>query len=186
MTPTTEALDSPSAHLPDGSIVIELPPIPGRPSIVTGETGAGALTVRRSGPNPIRISSLRRADEPASPQPIREIKYRFSLKDAPDKKKIRRRSTDLPPYDLLEAAEYSRPTDEEVNINAQIIEETVDDFGMTVEVVGVKAGPTVTQYAVRPSSNSNQPGQVARPVRVTRVAALAQDLSLALASPRIR
>jgi hypothetical protein len=170
----------------DGTRLVELPAIPGRPSIITGDTGAGALISRRAGPGPLRISSLRRADGSLNTE-RREIKYRFSVKSQPDRKKMRKRSTDLPPIEVLDVIDYGHPTEDEINISAQIIEETVEDFGMHVEVVGVKFGPTITQYAVQPFTEVEQGGKkVVQRVRVTRVASLAQDLSLALASSRVR
>lgn len=169
-----------------GSGLIELPAIPGRPSIITGERGAGALISRRAGPAPFRISALRRPDGTLARE-VREIKYRFTAQSQRDKKKIRKRGADLPPLELLEVIDYGHPTEDEININAQIIEETVEDFGMNVEVIGVKFGPTITQYAVQPFAEVEQGGKkVVQRVRVTRVAALAQDLSLALATSRVR
>jgi S-DNA-T family DNA segregation ATPase FtsK/SpoIIIE len=167
--------------------MVELPAIPGRPSIITGETGAGAASMHTFEPGPTRIANLRRQLAEEGIENVPEIKYRFSLKEAPDKKKFKKRSSEAPPLEILDAIDYARPEEDEVNINAQIIEETVEDFGMRVEVVGVRAGPTVTQYAVQPFSEVEQDGKkVVTRVRVTRVAALAQDLSLALAAPRVR
>gem|GEM_PF-209380 len=185
-----DVVSSPSPA-PNSPIVVELPPIPGRPSILTGQTGAGAVMIRRPGPMPIRISSLKRhlVEEGLNQddEVIREIKYRFTLKEQPDRKKLAKRSAELPPLDLLETVDFERPSEEEININAQIIEETAEDFGMKVEVIGVKAGPTVTQYAVRPYTEVEQDGKkVVQRVRVTRVAGLAKDLSLALAAPSVR
>jgi S-DNA-T family DNA segregation ATPase FtsK/SpoIIIE len=176
---------------PNSPIVVELPPIPGRPSILTGQTGAGAVMIRRPGPAPIRISSLKRhlVEEglDQDDEVIHEIKYRFTLKEQPDRKKLAKRSPELPPLDLLDTVDFERPSEEEININAQIIEETAEDFGMKVEVIGVKAGPTVTQYAVRPYTEVELDGRkVVQRVRVTRVAGLAKDLSLALAAPSVR
>lgn len=169
-----------------GSGLIELPAIPGRPSIITGETGAGALISRRVGPAPFRISALRRPDGTLGGE-IREIKYRFTAQSQRDRKKIRKRGPDMPPLELLDVIDYGHPTEDEININAQIIEETVEDFGMNVEVIGVKFGPTITQYAVQPFAEVEQGGKkVVQRVRVTRVASLAQDLSLALATSRVR
>ncbi|MBN1313786.1 MAG: DNA translocase FtsK [Anaerolineae bacterium] len=190
MAQDTGGIATPSIPMPelsaDGSMLVELPPIPGRPSIITGQTGAGALISRRAGSGTQRISPFRRPDGTLSDE-RREIKYRFQVQSQTDKKKIRKRKTDLPPLDLLDVIDYGHPTEDEINLSAQIIEETVDDFGMKVEVIGVKFGPTITQYAVQPFTEVEQGGKkVVQRVRVTRVASLAQDLSLALATSRVR
>jgi len=160
----------------------------GRPSVVTGETTSGPATVMRPVPALTRTSPVRLSLRHDEDKPKREINYRFTLHETPDKKKLRKRSADLPPLELLDVTDYMRPTEDEINLNAEIIEETVQEFGMTVQVIGVKSGPTVTQYAVQPFSQVEQGGQqvVVQRVRVTRVAALSQDLSLALAAPRVR
>ncbi len=160
----------------------------GRPSIVTGAPASGPTTVLRPVPALTRTSPVRLSLRHDEDKPKREINYRFTLHEAPDRKKIRKRSPDLPPLELLDVTDYMRPSEEEINLNAEIIEETVQEFGMTVQVVGVKSGPTVTQYAVQPFSQVEQGGEkiVVQRVRVTRVAALAQDLSLSLSAPRVR
>ncbi len=59
---------------------------------------------------------------------------------------------------------------------ARVIEETLASFNVVAEIVDVQAGPTVTQFGLRPG-----PG-----VRVQRITALTNDLALALAAPTIR
>lgn len=165
---------------------VDLPAIPGRPSVVTGERGYVALAMRRTTAQPKRITSGGRDavdDEDTEP----EIEYRFTVKELQDKKKIRKRNEDLPPLDLLSVVDFERPDEEEINRNAITIEQTAADFGIKVKVVDVKAGPTVTQYAVQPFTEVEKNGEkVIERVRVTRVANLAQDLSLALATSRVR
>jgi DNA segregation ATPase FtsK/SpoIIIE, S-DNA-T family len=173
---------------PDGSGEFTMPQ--GRPSVVTGETGTGPLVVRRANIAFKRVSTVRLAvaHDDDQEKPPREVKYRFTLKhEAPEKRKVRRRPADLPPAEVLDTSDYALPEDDGINLDAQTIEDTIDDFGMQVEVVGVQAGPTVTQYAVQPFSQSNVNAEkVVQRVRVTRVAALAEDLALALSAPRVR
>ena len=160
----------------------------GRPSVVTGEMAAGPATVLRAVPALTRTSPVRLSLRHDEDKPKREINYRFTLHETPDKRRLKKRSHDLPPLELLDVTDYMRPSEDEINLNAEIIEETVQEFGMTVQVVGVKSGPTVTQYAVQPFSQVEQGGQqvVVQRVRVTRIAALSQDLSLSLSAPRVR
>lgn len=172
-------------HLPSAPAVAEYPATMGRPSVVTGETGP--LIMKRPAPELTRISPVKYTVEREEHKPQREIRYRFTLQDAPDKRKVKKRGADLPPLTLLDVLDYARPSEDDINLQAEVIEETVDEFGMKVEVVGVKSGPTVTQYAVQPFAQVDHNGQkFVQRVRVTRVAALAQDLSLALSAPRVR
>ncbi len=185
------------AHLdPSMPHLVELPPIPGRPSIVTGDRGAGAALVQRPGAapagrtpfNPGRARPTSRIERLQARRKAEEIVYRFELEEVVDKRRTRKRSERLPSLDLLDNTRFERPSREEINLSAAIIEETVADFGMQVEVVGVKAGPTVTQYAVTPITEIvHEDGhKVVQRVRVTRVAGLAKDLALALSAPSVR
>jgi S-DNA-T family DNA segregation ATPase FtsK/SpoIIIE len=60
--------------------------------------------------------------------------------------------------------------------NQEIIQSTLRHFGIEVEPVGVRVGPTVTQYSFRPGVG----------VKLSRITALNNDLALALAAQSIR
>lgn len=60
--------------------------------------------------------------------------------------------------------------------NQEVIQSTLRHFGIDVEPVGVRVGPTVTQYSFRPGVG----------VKVSRITTLANDLALALAAQSIR
>ncbi len=66
----------------------------------------------------------------------------------------------------------------------RLIEETLRSFGAPAHIVEIHRGPTVTQFGVEPEFVENRAGKTR--VRVARIAALADDLALALAAPRIR
>ncbi len=95
----------------------------------------------------------------------------------------------LPPWeDLLEDREEFGPNPERIREQVHIIEETLHQFGLPVQVVEVTQGPTVTRFGV-------EPGYIVRRVRgkeerikvkVRAITALANDLALALAARRIR
>jgi len=182
-----------------------LPALPGRPSIVTGRTGLGATDTSATRRRQVNITRTRlatpkpEAPEEATPDEVaeevaeaeeavaKEPRYNFTVGELQDRKKIGRRSTLLPPLELLDDTDFERPEASEINANAEIIEDTLNDFGMKVEVVGVQAGPTVTQYAVQPFTEVEVNGEkVVERVRVTRIASLDQDLSLALSASRVR
>ncbi|MBN1372458.1 MAG: DNA translocase FtsK [Anaerolineaceae bacterium] len=81
------------------------------------------------------------------------------------------------------------PTIESVRTNveherAKLIEDTLASFGAPVHVVEVHRGPTVTQYGVEPDFIETRNGRTR--VRVGKIAALVDDLALALAAQRIR
>jgi S-DNA-T family DNA segregation ATPase FtsK/SpoIIIE len=88
---------------------------------------------------------------------------------------------ELPPLDLLDL-----PTDkdrqreeklkETIEIRKKALEETLRSFGIEASVVAVHQGPAVTRYEVQP-----EPG-----VKVSRIANLADDISLNLASQGVR
>lgn len=67
---------------------------------------------------------------------------------------------------------------------AQVIEETLGLFGAPARVVEINRGPTITQFGVEPDFVESR-GRRTR-VRVGKIAALADDLALAMAATRIR
>jgi len=81
----------------------------------------------------------------------------------------------LPSLDLLEA-DKGQPTSGDIKANLNIIKRTLEDFGIEVEMAEVNVGPTVTQYTLRPAQG----------VKLSRITALHNDLSLALAAHPIR
>lgn len=60
--------------------------------------------------------------------------------------------------------------------NSQIIESKLASFGIATNVVGISAGPVVTQYELEPDAS----------VRVSKIEALADDLAMALSARSIR
>lgn len=81
----------------------------------------------------------------------------------------------------------ARPAIENESSNlerAHLIEETLASFGAPGHVVEVSHGPTVTMFGVEPDFIETRTGHTR--VRVGKIAALADDLALALAATRIR
>lgn len=81
----------------------------------------------------------------------------------------------FPPLELLEKDKGS-PSSGDIRVNAGIIQKTLENFGIEVEMGEVHVGPTVTQYTLRPASG----------VKLSSITALYKDLSLALAAHPIR
>ncbi len=78
----------------------------------------------------------------------------------------------LPPLALLSAAATSKADAGDTKANAQVIESTLQNFGIEVKVAECHAGPTVTQYAIRPALGT----------KLSKITALTNDLALALAA----
>lgn len=79
----------------------------------------------------------------------------------------------LPPIGLLNAPLAQESVKEDLSKNANIIEQTLDSFGVQAKVSDISSGPTVTQYAL----------DIAMGTKVSRIKNLAGDLALALAAP---
>jgi len=81
----------------------------------------------------------------------------------------------LPPIDLLSDA-VTKVDSGNIRQNVGIIQETLEDFGIQVEMSEVNVGPTVTQYTLKPAAG----------IKLSRINNLSNDLSLALAAHPIR
>lgn len=68
------------------------------------------------------------------------------------------------------------PHSGDVKRNSDIIRETLQNFGMEVEMGKITVGPTVTQYTLRPTAG----------IKLSAIVSLQNDLSLALAAHPIR
>jgi len=80
-----------------------------------------------------------------------------------------------PSFDLLEKKQS--PADAgDVQQNAQIIKDTLNEFGIDVVMEGANIGPKVTQYTLRPPSG----------VKLTRISALETNIALNLAAQSLR
>ncbi|GAB4530345.1 MAG: DNA translocase FtsK [Anaerolineae bacterium] len=100
-----------------------------------------------------------------------------------------RRSASLPPLDLLIPASQDPSRKADARYQAQIIEETLQGFGVPAEVKEINVGPAVTQFGVEPGyiERPGPEGTVRRHrVRVSKISALVNDLALALAAAPIR
>ncbi|MFN3308508.1 MAG: DNA translocase FtsK, partial [Anaerolineales bacterium] len=117
-------------------------------------------------------------------------RFRFSQRDEGERPTAPPpRDERLPPLDLLVTESAYRPDERNVNMTAGLIEKTLGEFGIPAKVVGVRVGPTVTQFAVEPGflEKNGAEGEIAKQkVRVAQIAALSRDLALALAAERLR
>lgn len=104
---------------------------------------------------------------------IKEAKKKEG-KTKPANWKTRKVKIDLP-LNLLND-NFSKATSGNLEKNSYIIQKTLENFGIAVEMGETKVGPTVTQYTFKPVEG----------VKLSRITSLGNDLSLALAAYPIR
>ncbi len=88
---------------------------------------------------------------------------------------------------IEEILDPATPAAQQTNVDqerARLIEETLASFGAPAHVVDISRGPTITRFGVEPDFVESRSGHMR--VRVSKIASLADDLSLALAAQRIR
>ncbi len=91
----------------------------------------------------------------------------------------------LPPIDQILDKGSDASYDDEIDLKrAKLIEDTLGSFGAPARVVEINRGPTITQFGVEPDFIESRGGRMR--VRVGKIAALADDLALALSARTIR
>lgn len=85
---------------------------------------------------------------------------------------------EFPPIDLLKKPSRSKAlaSEGELRYKAQLLEDTLDSFGIATTVTNVVQGPTVTRYEVHPESG----------VKVSRIKNLNDDIALNMKARSIR
>jgi len=83
-----------------------------------------------------------------------------------------------PTLDLLKSppVESQEISEDELNANAQILEDRLREFSVDGHVVEINPGPVVTRYDVEPAAG----------VKISRIVALSDDLALGMRAKRIR
>ncbi len=80
-----------------------------------------------------------------------------------------------PPVELLEF-DKGAPSSGDTKINSAIIQKTLENFDIFVEMSEINTGPTVTQYTLKPAEG----------IKLSKITSLSNDLSLSLAAYPIR
>lgn len=80
---------------------------------------------------------------------------------------------ELPPASLLSDSTGAKAERGDVKRTAQVIEKTLESFGIAARVAEVNLGPAVTQYAL----------EIALGTKVSKITSLANDLALATEAP---
>lgn len=107
--------------------------------------------------------------------PLREIDSGIENADSDSSKNYKKKKWIFPPLDSLEKS-FGTAKGGDINKNFEIIIKTLKDFGIVVEKGESRIGPAVTQYSFRPAVG----------VKIAKIMALQNDLSLALAKHPIR
>jgi len=153
---------------------------------------------RAPSPELVQQPRPQRTSPPPEPEPVKSFKA--------DNKSSRRKSrgnvpgtagrAGLPPMDLLRLDEGNGAANAAAGFasadtrqRAQLIKQTLGEFGVPVEIVSIKEGPTVTQFGLEPGEivRELRGGEVVRRrVSVSSILRLNNDLALALAAPSLR
>lgn len=106
-----------------------------------------------------------------------KIKELIAPKSASTLDSPKRRETGFtpPPLDLLES-DRGKPSSGDIKANANIIKRTLQNFGIEVEMGEINIGPSVTQYTLKPAEG----------IKLSKIVALQNDLSMALAAFPLR
>lgn len=78
----------------------------------------------------------------------------------------------FPPLNLLTDVKQAEADRGDVNHNADVIEKTLDSFGIRARVAEINYGPAVTQYAL----------EITQGTKLSKITSLSNDLALALAA----
>lgn len=126
----------------------------------------------------LTIESFETFDQRKAEQTANEQTQELTVAHADHSATQKKKAYKIPPISLLtRAVEKSKAGSmEEQRKNAQIIEETLANFGVEADVVHIVRGPVVTRYELRPAAG----------VRVKRIKELENDISLNLAARSVK
>ena len=131
-----------------------------------------------SASSPLPAAKVQKAK--ASTPPWEESPERGHLEPAPVSAKLGAIDIALPGLDLLdpipELPVGTAQLDHQARIRAELINQTLAQFGLQARVVDFARGPTVTRYEIEPA-----PGE-----KISRIAGLSNDLARALAVGGVR
>jgi S-DNA-T family DNA segregation ATPase FtsK/SpoIIIE len=118
---------------------------------------------------------------PAAPKP--KIQIKTAKPTEIDEAKIKAKEVkigeyQLPSLDLLESPPpfEARQIKDDLTSNARVLEETLEDFGISVKVTDIERGPVITRYELEPA-----PG-----VKLNKIVALGDDIALAMKAQSVR
>ncbi len=172
---TASATPSKSKPKPKPAPIIPAPDIEEEPQSVAIPTPAPPPVPK---PAPVQTQSI-------TPRPIQPAMSAERVRETMATAK----TYTLPPYDLLAPPSATTGKSANARHQAQIIEETLNSFGVPAKVVEVNQGPTVTQFGVKPGhiiKRSSDGTETKHRIRVSKINSLINDLALALSAAPIR
>ena len=119
------------------------------------------------------------------PEPLAQPKLNIQIKNKTEGEKVKPKPSELkigdyhlPSVDLLDEppASDGKQIKEDLEACARTLEDTLEDFGISAKVTDIIRGPVITRYELEPA-----PG-----VKINRIEALSDDISLAIKAQSIR
>ncbi|MGY2893007.1 DNA translocase FtsK [Deinococcus sp. UYEF24] len=168
------------AEINDMLPAADLQPSPGLSPISALLVPQSKLTAAAPSPLPVQVQA---APAPAKPKPVsppwEDAPERGHLEPAPIPR-LGAIDITLPGMDLLdpipELPVGTAQLDHQARMRAELINQTLAQFGLAARVVDFARGPTVTRYEIEPA-----PGE-----KISRIAGLSNDLARALAVGGVR
>ncbi len=118
---------------------------------------------------------------PIVKRPDGRVKKYFTIAEIKEETRTGRRAKALPDLELLHHVDMDLPEEDEINHKVVLIENTLLEFDVDIDVIDVQVGPTVTRYAVQPYKADGS-----ERIRLSKIASYSSDLSLALSAKRLR
>jgi S-DNA-T family DNA segregation ATPase FtsK/SpoIIIE len=119
------------------------------------------------------------------PEQAAQPKLNIQLKSKTPEEKIKQKPSELkigdyhlPSIDLLDEppAPDNRQMKEDLEASARILEDTLEDFGISAKVTDIIRGPVITRYELEPAAG----------VKINRIEALSDDIALAIKAQSVR
>ncbi|MGA7354132.1 MAG: DNA translocase FtsK [Candidatus Cybelea sp.] len=163
------------------------PPVPRLPRLKV-ELPRNNQSLREAFALPVQPIVPTTVDEPEPPVVVREqppvilstssFDSAASQRAQDDKTILGAASVEGRPYRLPDLSLFDVPPSQNVDESnrTHILEDTLASFGVGVKVSHIERGPSITRYELKPE----------RGVKISRIAALADDLALALAATSVR
>jgi S-DNA-T family DNA segregation ATPase FtsK/SpoIIIE len=149
-----------------------MPPVPALAAAAAASPAAGPSAIIPAPPSALaRTPLIVEPKAPPKPTAPKKNTEQFEFVGG-------RKSFSLPPLDVLEAdkKERSELDKDAFLVTAEKLRAKLADFGIQGEVVEIRPGPVVTMYEFLPG-----PG-----IKVSKIAALADDLAMAMEAMRVR
>jgi S-DNA-T family DNA segregation ATPase FtsK/SpoIIIE len=157
--PSRRVKITPSAQTPTKAVV-EMPELPEQSAEPEpSQKPAEKETPKKAPKLPPSLSRVKPTPSPAKATPREEQGY------------------ELPPISLLQPpAPKPKRSEAEIRQNIEILENTLQEFGIEANVVEIAHGPTLTRYEI----------QLGPGIRVSKIKSLADNLAMSLAASHVR